>query len=854
MQAERKQRLSLSGAWELGYTDIGTGSPSTVDFSINCAVPGDIHDAFVSAGLIKDPLIDDNSNECKWLEEKEFWYRREFAVMADFAREKTFLVFDGLDLSADVWLNGEAVGSADNAFIAHTFDVSRLLRQGLNTVIVRIDMGLSAVKDKPLLQMNEMWDNYQPYRVFMRKPQYVYGWDWTLWLPSCGIWKDVTLVSVGAAYIESAAVETVFPAEYDDFKPLDDGCEALLDFKIDVSTVTDMPYTLSVSVFPDERYEGWKAPVIYRPYYKPGELLPLGNCKLWYPGDFGRHYLYRIEIELSDADGILLDKKTFRHGARMVRLAEDVIDENNKTFTFVINGNRIFAKGANYAPTDCFPARLTPEHTTKLLELTEKCGINMLRVWGGGVYASDTFLEECDRRGIMIWHDFMFACGFYPDHDETFVANITNEAVEAVKRLRSHASVVGWSGNNEIGEMYLAKKSAIPDLPYYGEKIYFDILPKIVAEYQPDVIYRPQSPHGGSFPGDLAEGDQHVWKFTHHHNYEHRHDLWRFTDDRYKFLSEFGLIGAMNMEAVAKCVSKEHWRIDDPVWLHHNNAYQTLTSDLIARYFGLDPSSLPLERYILKSQVIQAEVTRHIYDEFRARKFECSGLLFWTLGDSFGVNNWAILDYYLGRRPVYDYLRRANAPVSLVLRGYDVQNDEGYLGYMNYFCGADAKPKPIEIWVVNDTLEAKYVTIESELLTFDGTVIKDDALFSEIAPNSTTKVGSMSVRGLIKHPESTVLYARMSIDGDIVSENKYLFAPFGKLSLRRPEVRTIFRSIPGGNEMLLLSDSFVWMLHLPEDDKITYSDNNFDLYPGRPKIVKVIGDLHNFVVGMGSAY
>jgi beta-mannosidase len=844
--SKRTYTLSLNGEWQLAYADVGAGDPENLSFDLTCPVPGDVHDAFIAAGIIKDPLYNQNNLDCKWLEDKEFWLRRSFTLPENYSLDHVILRFDGLDLSADIRLNGRAVGSAFNAFVEHEFDVTPLLHPGENLLLVRLDMGLHAVKDKPLLDMHKMWDNGQPYRVFMRKPQYVYGWDWTLWLPSCGIWRDVSLISVPAAHITDAHVRTLIGDSQ-----LSAGGEAELQILAEAEIfVADQGGDLhfAVSLFPDEVYDGWQAPIVSmsQPVNNGKFDLRLSNVKLWQPNGWGDPYLYRVEIALYDGE-ILLDNRVLRHGIRSVAIDETPLNETEKSFTFVINGNKIFAKGANHVPPDCLPGRVTAQRSAELIRLAQECHMNMLRVWGGGVYESEAFMDECDRRGIMVWHDFMFACGFYPDHDADFMANINREARLAVKRLRRHSSLIGWSGNNEIGDMYRGVSAQHPGIKYYGKPIFFDMLPKIVEELMPGAIYRPESPHGGVESNADEEGDQHVWKFTHRNDYPHPGDLWRFTDYNYKFLSEFGLLGALNYESALLCMSPEYLNITDPVWLHHNNKFSILAAKLVEKYFKCNPQNLPIREFILKSQVIQAEITRHIYDEFRARKFVCSGLLFWTLGDSFGVTNWAILDYYLSKRPVYQYLRRSMSPINVMIRGFDVQTDSGEIEYAEHF--AD-NPEPLQIWAVNDRLEAEWIALEYSVMSFAGEVLSDETLIAELPANSALKLAEVDV-SLLKDmgftPETCFLYAKISVRGEVICDNKYLFAPYAKLRIPQPHIITSFKQGESGTDSTIAtftSESFVWMLHLPEDPengRIKYSDNNFDLIPNLSKTITIKG-------------
>jgi beta-mannosidase len=862
-QGIQREDISLNGEWNLYWCEVGKGSleQAVTKAKTPCMVPGDVHTALIKEGIIKDPLIDANSKDCKWVEEQEFWYVKNFELKAEQLKDKVMITFGGLDLTSDIWVNGQLVGSHNNAFYEVSFDLTNIVREGNNLVVVRIDQGLESVKDKPMELMGKMWNNDQPYRVWMRKPQFVYGWDWTIWLATCGITRDVTITCYQQAYIND-----VYVYEDKDLN-LKDGQVVTVHADISVEKILAGNYQLKCELYADHRYE--EEDTKAERGFAKGKLISeqtltldsnkitigftLDSVNLWWPNGCGNPYLYHAEFTLLGEDGTILDRLERAHGVRSIRIREEQLNEEEQGFTFVVNEEPIFCKGANHVPSDCLYGTITAEHTRSLVQKAADSHMNMLRVWGGGIYESEAFMTACDELGLMVWHDFMYACGFYPDHVEEFYAELRKEAIAAILRLRNHSSLIGWSGNNESQEMYHTVKQWTPELPWYGRRIYEELLPEIVATYQTNVIYRESSPYGGkNLPCDFEIGDQHVWHFTHRPNYEHYMDIWRFTDFNLKFLSEFGVIGAMSMNSINKCISKKHQDVDSEVWLHHCNtsSEHQILNKVMETYFG-DYHKYTLEEYVLRSQVIQAEITRHIYDEFRARKFVCSGLLFWTLGDSYGINNWSLIDYYLEEKPVYYYLKRSQAPLAIAVRGYDVQNFDGMKNYRDYFLG---NPKPLTLWAINDKLQEEEVVMEYRLMNFAGEVIKQDSWMGVVAANCSQEVMTVPLEGLIQQPESTFLYVTMSKNGEVVNENKYLFAPFKELQLASAKVTcNIKKHMRGVFEVELTTDQFVWMLHLVKEDGVNYSDNDFDLIPGQKKRVFVkVDDLEMLIPVMNS--
>ncbi len=855
-----KKSFSLAGAWDLCLQDTGKGKFEEVDklFQteqvVSCKVPGDIHEALTDAGIIKDPLTDNNSLECKWLEEKEFWYKKRFNIEESFLQDVAEIVFEGLDLTADIWLNGHYIGSHNNAFIEKTIDISSVIQPGENVLIVRIDDGVDAVKDKSVELMEKSWNNDQPYRAWMRKPQFVYGWDWTIWLPTCGIWKNVTIHSYAKCAIRDFYVETQF--EGNEITKVD---KVVLNVHTDVETLKEGKYTLQCEVYGDARYEKETDSVASGTIVADTAIsnttqtgaeknshcfaLQINNPKLWWPNGAGLPYLYLVKISLLDETGQVLQCESMQYGIRTVSIRETVLDERSRSFTFVINDNPIFAKGANHVPADCLLGRITNEKNRALLTAAKEANMNMIRVWGGGIYESEGFMNACDELGLMVWHDFMFACGYYPDHDAEFYEEVRKEATAAIKRLRRHSSLVGWSGNNEIQEMYTSAKQSNPDMPWYGGRFYEELLPGLVKELCPDRIYRESSPYGGEEPTSYDMGDQHTWHFTHRPTWEHYLDLWRFTDFDFKFLSEFGIIGAMNLESAKKCISEDALRPDSAEWLHHTNTSSNheLVDIFVKKYFDVK-DDISLQDYILKSQVLQAEMMRHVYDELRSRKFRCSGILLWTLSDSYGIHNWSVIDYYLSKRPVYYYMRRSLTPINVSFMGYEVQTFDGMAGYKTYYQG---QVKPIEILVTNDMLTDKEVTVEYKVLTFDGQELKSGSSTCMLQANSVCKITEVDISDIKDTfvPEETILIALVKEDGQVINENRYFFAPYKDLKLKPAKIQYEMKLLSDTKaELTLSADTFVWMLHFADVEGVTVSDNDFDLLAGEERKIFVEGD------------
>lgn len=822
----------------MSWCDIGKGNPADLEQmdTLTYQVPGDVHTPLIQAGLIPEPVQGMNSLECRWMEEKEFWCKRVFTLEKEDLAPAMRLTFEGLDTTADVFLNGQFIGRHNNAFVEITWEVRQWLHPGENTLLVRIDQGLADAQTHDLEQMGLMWNNEQPWRAWMRKPQYVYGWDWTIWLASCGIWKPVYLTAC-----EHVHIHDVYARVADESVAEDQTCQ--VDVTIAMEQISPLPVVLHCAVTDADGLT--VAQCGTSPAPQQTLRLNIPHAHLWWCNGMGEPYLYTVTVSALDASGHPVDSRSHRLGLRTIELQEPDLGQDETGFTFVLNGKPVFCKGANHVPCDCLPGRITAETERQLITLARDEHMNMLRIWGGGVYASDAFMDACDEAGIMVWHDFMYACGYYPDHDPVFADNITTEARKAIRRLRPHASLIGWAGNNEIQEMYHSQKQWHPDLPWYGGRIYEEILPGLVKEMCPSLIYRESSPFGGNHQGDGAHGDQHIWMLTHVDSHPHYLDLWRFTEFKVKFLSEFGVMGAMTMETALSCIPPEHMHPDDPIWLHHTNSCQdhTLLSRMEKLYFG-DKEHSP-QQFILRSQAIQAEITRHIYEEFRRQKFVCSGLLFWTLGDSYGVHNWSLIDYQLRRKPIYFALKQAMAPLALCIRGWDVQNDEGRISWREHWA---KEPGKLEIWGMNDTLQPQQAQLEWTLMTLEGKALAAGQQSVCLTENQSAHLTDVDLSAVVFDPSNAIFRARLTANGAIINETKYFFAPFAEMVARDAHVNCTCRPLEGDRyELSLSTDRFVWMLHIAEPNGITCSDNDFDLYPGETKTITVTASQKDFV-------
>ncbi len=822
------EMTSLNKAWDMSYCDYGAWDINTFDRtqSIKCPVPGAVHMGLKDAGIISEPLEGMNMLDCAFVEEKDFWYTTSFDMNADSIGERVILYFDGVDVNADYYLNGKHIGSSDNAFLAHEFDVTSVITAGTNELTVRVNEGLKPVKAKSVNMdyMEFSWNQEEIYRTYIRKPQFCYGWDWAKRLSTCGIYKGVYIKSYKGAYWGNPHIT----CEYDANEK-----KADINITADINVIKPGAYKIAYKITTDTRYEAERVVAAGETAYNLA--VTIQNPRLWWCNGFGEQYLYNISLDIIDQDGNVLDTRTYDYGIRTLYIEQKPIGtDGDKTFTFILNGENVYAKGGNWVPVDQVIGRITRERYETLIQCAVDMNMNMFRVWGGGFYESDDFFDLCDRYGILVWHDFMFACGYYPDYDEDFVENVRKEADYQVKHKRNRTSFVGWSGNNENYSMYEGHKKHIEKkFPFYGQRIYEEVLASACANLDPQREYRLSSPFGGSDPDDKREGDQHFW-YVYQPNTGMQYDFFRISDMKSSFLSEFGVIAPMNLETLVRCCDQDERYPQSKQWLFHSNTGDNFNM-VLNKYFGIEEpdKNLSVEQYILMGQAIQAEVIKQAFEKFRSEKYLCSGTLFWMYSDCFPTSGWCFVDYYYNKKPLYYHTKKAFAPIGLYFKGFNPNTDEGM---KSYGTGSGS----IEVFVLNDRLDIVPLDLRLEIMDLSGNVIDTLCTQTTVPKNASVSVMNIDTSAYMsKHnPEDIVFVCTVFENGIEVAQNRYFAAPYGKLALKKANITCEAVQCDGYTQLSISADAYVWMCHLPGTG---FDNNDFDIIPGKTVEVKLYG-------------
>ncbi|MFI6322011.1 glycoside hydrolase family 2 protein [Nonomuraea sp. NPDC050556] len=640
---------------------------------VPASVPGCVHTDLLAAGLIDDPYLDDNEQRLAWIGRQEWRYDTTF-TWTDDGHDRVDLVCEGLDTVATVLVNGVRVGETANMHRSYRFEVRELLREGDNALtVVFASPYYYAEAQKAALGLRP-GAYVEPYN-FIRKMACNFGWDWGPTLVTSGIWRPIGLDAWSGARLAEV-------------RPLVSS-NGRVDVCVRVERASQLPVLVTAEV------AGISGAVRLAPGACEGVItLDVPSPELWWPRGYGEQPLYELTVRAGASTW------SKRIGFRSVELERDA-------FALVINGRKVFAKGFNWIPDDCFPARITRDDLAERFGQAIDAGANLLRVWGGGLYESADFYELADELGLLVWQDFPFACAAYPE-EEPFASEVEAEARENVARLMSHPSLVLWCGNNENieGERHWGWRDELQDRSW-GAGFYFDLLPRIVAELDPSRPYWPGSPYSGSpdaDPLDPARGTIHIWTVWNTHDYTFY--------DTYspRFVAEFGFQGPPAYATLRRASSDEPLTPDSS----HQKAVDG-QAKLINGLAGHLPSPDTFDDWHYRTQLNQARAMAYGIERFRALGPYCMGTIVWQLNDCWPVTSWAAVDGDGRKKPLWYGLRRAYAPRLLTFQGD-------------------------ELAAVNDTDEVWSGEVAVVAMTSTGEVLAKDSLGLSVPPRGVTRL------------------------------------------------------------------------------------------------------------------
>jgi len=806
-----KASLDLTGKWEFKEYPASARRMRDLDSAdwLETNVPCSIFSSLIAAGEIKQGDIDARPEDFSWVSEKPWIYRKIFDSPDELLGcGRVELVFDGLDTIASIWLNDKLIGKTNNMFIPFRFDVTPLLKPRNNSLLVKFEPATQYAKR--LMNRYTLFsesDFRNPYRVYIRKAQYQFGWDWCPALPGCGIWRPVRLEGTKKARLADLHIRTV------------DCNHRYADIKIAVKldTVTAEEFLCKLTLSCREQI------IEHNLTFSPGEdsqstVIRIESPLLWWPAGYGQQHLYHLVLQLLNGDEII-DQTQKKIGIRTAKLNRSP-DEYGEKFRFEINGQPVFAKGANWVPASIFAGSVNSNDYEKLLSAAAKSNINMLRVWGGGYYEADKFYELCNQLGIMIWQDFMFACAYYPDR-QWFTEEVKKEAAAIIRQLRNHPCLVLWCGNNEIDWMHHTGGRLGKGKKFYGKAIYHRLLPQLVAELDPDTDYIPTTPLGEKDKFKTGQPlTTHQWGVWSGHQPVRQYLC--PPQDIPRFVTEFGLQSLPHIKTIKIFCPPEQLRIGNYLIEKHN--YQLDGNSRLYRYIGdLFGTAENLEQFVYFSQVTQARGVKAYVEHLRAHNFRNNGVLFWQFNDCCPAISWSAMDYTKEPKALYYYTKRF---FSKLLIAVVSESEKARVDLPSVL-------QSLKVIVINDSNQPITAALNCRLVDLFGHLLDQVTLPIAIAPFSTSTPPKLP-KTIISptHPDKSCLHLVIDKDGKKIAENLFFYLPDKYIDWPKVEISKHFSQITDKQwKLKLKSNAIAKDVQISTSVAAQFSDNFIDLIP-----------------------
>lgn len=799
--------IDLGGAWQMQpnwQSPRISQLPAKLfkkDEWLPATVPGTVHTDLIASKKIPDPFYRDNEWQVQWVAEIGWRYRRVFQVPAEFlTNDAIHLMIEGLDTFAAIFMNGRRVAETSNMFIPHRFDVKSLLRVGENEIEIHFDSPMQRAQELEA-QHGKLPVALESYRVYARKAQYSFSWDWGPKLATSGLWRPIRLEGRHHLRIDNLFAEVQLDHDLHRARVL---------ARIEVEKFTTITAEFVVEISGPDFHASKQTSTSNTNLAV--EFL-IDQPHLWWPNGYGAQPLYEMRVR-ARVDSEIVDERTARFGIRQLELVREP-DAGGESFLFRLNNVPIFCKGADWIPSDSFIQRISNEKYRSLLNMARDAHMNMLRIWGGGIYEQKAFYDLCDELGILVWQDFMFACGGYPEYPE-FVDNVRQEIATIVKQLRNHPCVVLWCGNNE-NEWLWNMEARRPYREMPGVSLFEKIIPEICAEYDPTRPYWQSSPFGGEDPNSEQEGDRHQWNI-----WSNWADPATIAKDRGRFLSEFGFQAPACLDTWKKFLDDKDLWSQSPVFEHHNK--QVEGSERLHRFLaGYVKMPRDFDDFIYKAQIVQAEALKTMVEHWRREKFHTAGTLFWQLNDCWPASSWAVIDSELQPKAAYWYSRRFFAPILVSFK---------------------PAGRCIEIWATNETLSTFEAEFVCEVLSFSGEVGLAQRMRVLIPANMSLRLVAAVFDELLQlDPRQQYVRAQLWKEGQLLAENRYFFCRYKHLKLETPLLDCRLKKVDAHTwQVQVKTDRFVKNLTLLEPPSgAMLTENYFDLDANSEMTIAVKG-------------
>ena len=829
-----QESVALSDGWTFRQERLHNWHPATV--------PGTVHTDLMALGIIEDPFLEMNERSVQWIDKEDWLYDNRFVVTeTQQRRARRELTFYGLDTYADVWLNDTLILQADNMFRTWRVDVTRLTHVGENHLRVRLCSPVQ--KDLP------KWQEYphQYYATsdqsqngglldrqlspFARKAGYHYGWDWGPRLVAMGIWRPVVFTAWDDFIIRDVFVEQQEVTRR----------RATIRHHVTIEAEGDGAVTIVVLDSASHRRLASQEFELHRGTNEVALPYTISNPRLWWTNGVGEPYLYTIhtQVEATSRLSPLTSHLSTKVGLRSLQLHREAdADGKGEAFYFTLNGERLFMKGANYIPCDVFLPRVTDSIYRRTIADAVDVHMNMLRVWGGGVYEDDRFYALCDEKGLLVWQDFMFACAMYPASG-AFLENVRQEAIDNVRRLRNHPCIALWCGNNEVLDAWVNwgwKQTSeqrgggqAERLWREYETLFHETLPDIVNKYAPHTPYHPSSPFAREDGRrDYTRGDYHYWEVWHE-----RKPISEYNKVRTRFFSEYGMQSFPEKATVKRFApNPEDWDITSDVMMAHQRG-GAHANELIEKYLETEygrPKSFDTLLYV--GQLMQGDAMKTAVEAHRRDKGYCWGSLLWQINDCWPVASWSTRDYYGRWKAAHYLMRRAMADILVS----PIRREDGML----------------RVSIVNDRLSSVRGQLTVEVYSAHERRYTESRRVS-VAANSAREVWTMPTAELLAQAglseNEAVIHAEFTPEGkgSATYANNYILVYPKDLQLAPTHLTWEI----GDRALKISSPTYARgiFLTLEGDNAHHFSDNYFDLLPGETRTVTVDTALSGAEIG-----
>ncbi len=769
-------------------------------------VPGSVHMDLFTNQIIEEPYYRNNEKELQWIGERDWVYKTTFNVTEKLLRHDAVeLCFEGLDTYAEVYLNENHILSADNYFRRWQLNAKEYLVPGENSLQITFQNAVQVNKDKRLADSVPLFDDY----AYSRKPAFHFGWDWGPVFITAGVWRPVYLKAWSDAVITDAHIIQ---------KSVD---KKLAELSASISV--EASELLEAALIVEVEGAGIKEQIDVSLKKGLNQLacdFQIENPELWWSNGLGEANLYEVKTSLV-CKSQLLDSKETNVGIRDIKLVQNP-DDLGSSFHFELNGVPVFAKGANYIPQESFQSKVDSADYRRVIQHALDANMNMIRVWGGGFYEEDYFYDLCDEHGILVWQDFMFACSMYPGEAD-YLENVKQEAIDNVKRLRNHASLALWCGNNEnyIGwrdwrwpSKFKKEDSAKVWNDYL--LLFEELLPEVIEEYDTGKDYWPSSPkYGWGYPVN-SDGDSHLWAVWHAQD---PFEVFLEKENIPRFMSEYGFQSLPEMKTIEAFTLPEDRSIDTEVMKNHQK--HRIGYPVIDTYLKRDYQwPKDFESYVYVSQVLQAKGIKMAIEAHRRSMPFCMGTLYWQLNDCWPVASWSSVDYYNRWKALHYKVRDAYAPVLL---SPVIEKDS------------------VNIYLVSDRFKEEKGELLITLMDFKGEIIEELRHKVTVPANTSQRMLSMPLGSILKGHQTSevVLSAKLMEDGSATAQNNLYFEAPKDLNLEKPEISYTIEKLNDKTLQITLGAK-----SLAKDVCLTFpelegslSDNYFDLIPGENRII-----------------